>query len=124
MAENTNRYCEISYGVRPNASSDYDTKQTIFYFFQKEWDGKIPTSVQIPASYQEFFDNDNGEIGYLMINDAHYNMKSPTYGMYKIPANEQGNNYSIYKKEVADGITYYSPVAVNTSETTIIDFKI
>lgn len=125
MKDGVNRYCEISYSGRPDAESgDYDTKQTIFYFFQKEWDGQIPTSVQTPASYQEFFDNDNGEIGYLMINDVHYNMKSPTYGMYKIPANEQGNNYSIYKKEVADGITYYSPVAVNTSETTIIDFNI
>lgn len=127
MKDGTNRYCEISYSGRPAEGGDYDTKQTISYFFQKEWDGdstKLPTKVDLPKSYQEFFDNDNGEIGYLMINDAHYNMKSPTYGMYKIPANEQGNNYSIYKKEVADGITYYSPVAVNTSETTIIDFNI
>lgn len=127
MKDGTNRYCEISYSGRPAEGGDYDTKQTIFYFFQKEWDGDsttLPTKVAPPTSYQSFFDNDNGEIGYLMIDDAHYNMKSPTYGMYKIPANEQGNNYSIYKKEVADGITYYSPVAVNTSETTIIDFNI
>ena len=94
MKDGTNRYCEISYSGRPAEGGDYDTKQTISYFFQKEWDGKIPTSVQIPASYQEFFDNDNGEIGYLMIDDAHYNMKSPTYGMYKIPASARGNNYS------------------------------
>ena len=127
MKNSVNRYCEISYSGRPKESADYDTKQTISYFFQKEWDGdsmKLPTKVDLPKSYQSFFDNDNGEIGYLMINDDYYNMKSPTYGMYKIPANEQGNNYSIYKKEVADGITYYSPVAVNTSETTIIDFNI
>ena len=81
MKNSVNRYCEISYSGRPKESADYDTKQTISYFFQKEWDGdsmKLPTKVDLPKSYQSFFDNDNGEIGYLMINDDYYNMKSPT----------------------------------------------
>ena len=126
MAENTNRYCEISYGVRPNASSDYDTKHTILYFFQKEWNGtETAANVEPPQNYKALFD-DNGEIGFLFAPDENYSLgaNETRYGMYAIPANEQGNNYSIYKKEVAEGITYYSPVAVNTSETTIIDYNI
>ena len=60
MKNGVNRYCEISYSGRPDGSADYDTKQTISYFFQKEWDGKtMNPKVAPPTSYQSFFDNDN-----------------------------------------------------------------
>ena len=46
------------------------------------------------------------------------------YGVYKIASGTPGNSYSIYKKEVADGITYYSPVAIGTTQTTVYDFNV
>ena len=123
MKEGINRYCGISYSGRANNSSDYDTKQEISYFFQKKWDTTTQNNA-VPASYEDFFTKQDGEIAYLLKTEDWNTMDAPTYGMCKIPQNDSGNNYSVYKKEVADGITYYSPVAVNTSDTTIVDFNV
>ncbi len=137
MKEGLNRYCEISFSGRsaesetydvPNADTGvytigYDTKQKVSYFYQKQLDGEtFPTNVQTPTSYTKLF-NDNGEIGYLIITDETFHAEAD-YGVYKIAPGTPGNSYSIYKKEVADGITYYSPVAIGTTQTTVYDFNV
>ena len=118
MKEGLNRYCEISFSGRPaesetydvfNAATEtytigYDTKQRVSYFYQKQWDGKpIQESLEKPTSYTNLF-NDKGEIGYLIITDGTFHAETD-YGVYKIASGTPGNSYSIYKKEVADGIT-------------------
>lgn len=137
MKEGLNRYCEISFSGRPKESETYDvfnadtgaytigydTKQKVSYFYQKQWDGETfsenPTK---PNSYSALFE-DNGEIGYLIITDGNFHATT-SYGVYKIASGTPGNSYSIYKKEVADGITYYSPVAIGTTQTTVYDFNV
>lgn len=135
MKEGLNRYCEISFSGRPKESKTYDiltdagcevgydTKQKVSYFYQKQWDGApIQTNPTKPTSYTDLFDK-NGEIGYLIITDGTFHAETD-YGVYKIASGTPGNSYSIYKKEVADGITYYSPVAINTTQTTVYDFNV
>lgn len=137
MKEGLNRYCEISFSGRPAESETYDvlnadtrvytigydTKQKVSYFYQKQWDGEtIPENVQTPTSYTDLFDK-NGEIGYLIIKDKIFYAETD-YGVYKIAPGTPGNSYSIYKKEVADGITYYLPVAIDTTQTTVYDFNV
>ena len=135
MKEGLNRYCEISFSGRPKESKTYDiltdagcevgydTKQKVSYFYQKQWDGApIQANPTKPTSYTNLF-NDKGEIGYLIITDGTFHAETD-YGVYKIASGTPGNSYSIYKKEVADGITYYSPVAINTTQTTVYDFNV
>lgn len=135
MKEGLNRYCEISFSGRPKESKTYDiltdagcdvgydTKQKVSYFYQKQWDGApIQANPTKPTSYTDLF-NDKGEIGYLIITDGTFHAETD-YGVYKIAAGTPGNSYSIYKKEVADGITYYSPVAIGTTQTTVYDFNV
>lgn len=135
MKEGLNRYCEISFSGRPKESKTYDiltdagcevgydTKQKVSYFYQKQWDGApIQANPTKPTSYTDLFDK-NGEIGYLIITDGTFHAETD-YGVYKIASGTPGNSYSIYKKEVADGITYYSPVAINTTQTTVYDFNV
>lgn len=137
MKEGLNRYCEISFSGRPAESETYDvfnpntetytigydTKQKVSYFYQKQWDGKtIQESLEKPTSYTNLF-NDKGEIGYLIITDGTFHAETD-YGVYKIASGTPGNSYSIYKKEMADGITYYSPVAIGTTQTTVYDFNV
>lgn len=135
MKEGLNRYCEISFSGRPKESKTYDiltdagcevgydTKQKVSYFYQKQWDGApIQANPIKPTSYTDLFDK-NGEIGYLIITDPTFHAETD-YGVYKIASGTPGNSYSIYKKEVADGITYYSPVAIDTTQTTVYDFNV
>ena len=135
MKEGLNRYCEISFSGRPKESKTYDiltdagcevgydTKQKVSYFYQKQWDGApIQANPTKPTSYTNLF-NDKGEIGYLIITDGAFHAETD-YGVYKIASGTPGNSYSIYKKEVADGITYYSPVAIGTTQTTVYDFNV
>lgn len=135
MKEGLNRYCEISFSGRPKESKTYDiltdagcevgydTKQKVSYFYQKQWDGApIQANPTKPTSYTDLFDK-NGEIGYLIITDGAFHATTD-YGVYKIASGTLGNSYSIYKKEVADGITYYSPVAIGTTQTTVYDFNV
>ena len=135
MKEGLNRYCEISFSGRPKESKTYDiltdagcevgydTKQKVSYFYQKQWDGApVQANPTKPTSYTDLFDK-NGEIGYLIITDGTFHAETD-YGVYKIASGTPGNSYSIYKKEVADGITYYSPVAINTTQTTVYDFNV
>lgn len=135
MKEGLNRYCEISFSGRPKESKTYDiltdagcevgydTKQKVSYFYQKQWDGApIQANPPKPKSYTDLF-NDSGEIGYLIITDGTFHAETD-YGVYKIASGTPGNSYSIYKKEVADGITYYSPVAIDTTQTTVYDFNV
>lgn len=135
MKEGLNRYCEISFSGRPKESKTYDiltdagcevgydTKQKVSYFYQKQWDGApIQANPTKPTSYTDLFDK-NGEIGYLIITDGTFHAETD-YGVYKIASGTPGNSYSIYKKEVADGITYYSPVAIGTTQTTVYDFNV
>lgn len=135
MKEGLNRYCEISFSGRPKESKTYDiltdagcevgydTKQKVSYFYQKQWDGApIQANPTKPTSYTDLFDK-NGEIGYLIITDPTFHAETD-YGVYKIASGTPGNSYSIYKKEVADGITYYSPVAIDTTQTTVYDFNV
>lgn len=135
MKEGLNRYCEISFSGRPKESKTYDiltdagcevgydTKQKVSYFYQKQWDGApIQANPTKPKSYTDLF-NDSGEIGYLIITDGTFHAETD-YGVYKMASGTPGNSYSIYKKEVADGITYYSPVAIGTTQTTVYDFNV
>lgn len=135
MKEGLNRYCEISFSGRPKESKTYDiltdagcevgydTKQKVSYFYQKQWDGApIQANPTKPTSYTDLFDK-NGEIGYLIITDGTFHAETD-YGVYKIASGTPGNSYSIYKKEMADGITYYSPVAIGTTQTTVYDFNV
>ena len=135
MKEGLNRYCEISFSGRPKESKTYDiltdagcevgydTKQKVSYFYQKQWDGApVQANPTKPTSYTDLFDK-NGEIGYLIITDGTFHAETD-YGVYKIASGTPGNSYSIYKKEVADGITYYSPVAIGTTQTTVYDFNV
>ena len=137
MKEGLNRYCEISFSGRPAESETYDvfntntetytigydTKQKVSYFYQKQWDGEtFQDNPKKPKSYTNLF-NDKGEIGYLIITDGTFHAETD-YGVYKIASGTPGNSYSIYKKEMADGITYYSPVAIGTTQTTVYDFNV